>query len=357
MFCGTDTAFIACPGAESVALELEIIKIVLDRFNLKPYIAIDNYDPARDVFCEKICTKIIESRLCVVLLTDPLLPGGHTSPNPNVYYEYGLMTAFAKPIIPLQRKDHVLAFNVRSFDTIKYTNYDLKPTFERVVAETIIRIAQDQQKSFSTTEPLSSLDLYMELRGYGKTNHHLVHRTPFRYFQNSDNSHVKCGIVIRNEADLTLLKKNLSLLGSRFRNLISKKEHKLNELFWTAKQHSQSGAKQNLKEVSHLIESTEAEISTLRQIEVLIVCPDSEQLSEQIRRLSLSASPQGIGSIRILNLAEIHDANESYGKEQKLDRGRRGPGRRIGRRAARVTYSQKGEADSEPERDVDSEDD
>ena len=69
MFSSSNTVFIASPGAESVALELEVIKSVLERLKLDPYIALENFDPAKDVFCEKICTKIIESKFCVVLLT------------------------------------------------------------------------------------------------------------------------------------------------------------------------------------------------------------------------------------------------------------------------------------------------
>lgn len=143
MFSASNMAFIACPGAESVALELDILKSVLEHFNVKPYIAIENYDPAKDVFCEKICTKIIESKLCVVLLTDPLLSSGFTAPNPNVYYEYGLMTAFGKRIIPLQRKDHILAFNVRTLDTIKYSNFDFRIVFEKVLSDTLQEVAED----------------------------------------------------------------------------------------------------------------------------------------------------------------------------------------------------------------------
>ena len=85
IFSGSRTCFIATPAADSVALELDIIKSVLKEFEIEPYVAIENFDPAKDIFCEKVCTKIIESQFCIVLLTDPLIDQ-RPSPNPNVYY-------------------------------------------------------------------------------------------------------------------------------------------------------------------------------------------------------------------------------------------------------------------------------
>jgi len=64
---------------------------------LRPYVAVDQREFQKDIFCEKICTKIIESLFCIVILNDVTDVGDNVKkPNANVYYEYGLMTAFQK---------------------------------------------------------------------------------------------------------------------------------------------------------------------------------------------------------------------------------------------------------------------
>jgi hypothetical protein len=103
------------------------------------------FDPAKDIFCEKVCTEIIESQFCIVLLADPLIEK-RPVPNPNIYYEYGLMTGFAKTIIPLQREEQRLAFNVQSFDTIKYTPKTLRSR----LAETIAAVIAARSMSIDT---------------------------------------------------------------------------------------------------------------------------------------------------------------------------------------------------------------
>ena len=107
---GSRTCFIACPTTDELQLEIEVIKSVLRDNNLEPYVAIENFEPGKDIFCEKICTKIIESQFCSVLLSDVIhVSKDRATPNPNVYYEYGLMVAMHKTIIPLQRQDAPLA--------------------------------------------------------------------------------------------------------------------------------------------------------------------------------------------------------------------------------------------------------
>lgn len=314
MFASTMSAFVACPGAESVALELEIIKAILERQGLDPYIAIENYDPAKDVFCEKICTRIIESKLCVVLLTDPLLPNGHRSPNPNVYYEYGLMTAFGKPIIPLQRADHELAFNVQSLDTIKYNNFDLKRLFERVLAGTLDSVACDERKSITTGEPIKTLSFYMELQGYGKTGSQVVHGTSFKHFGTTGGKKNQYGIVIRNEEDLAHLRANLTLLGTRLQNVLKNKRKRLEDLRWDASNVQQAGGTQNIREIDRAIGKTQDEIDAIEQhTEFVIVCARSEgmraRIEEEVKKIN---GPMSL-KVRIHTLDELHELVASLG--------------------------------------------
>jgi hypothetical protein len=105
IFAGSRICFIACPNSEEISLELEIIKQKLREVNIEPYVAVDNRDFQKDIFCEKICAKIIESQFCIVILNDVIdVEDNVRKPNANVYYEYGLMTAFRKKIIPIQLK-------------------------------------------------------------------------------------------------------------------------------------------------------------------------------------------------------------------------------------------------------------
>jgi len=136
-FGGSSTCFIATPAPRYVGLELDVIKGVLAEEHVDPYVAVENYQPGRDIFCTKICSKIIEARICVVVLTEPADPNGTRTPNPNVHYEYGLMTAWRKPLIPLQRKEQDLAFNIQSLDTVKYTNENLRQVFAEALQEAL----------------------------------------------------------------------------------------------------------------------------------------------------------------------------------------------------------------------------
>ena len=76
----------------------------LAKVGVEPIIAVKERAYGQDIFCTKICGKIIESRFCIVILDDTI-EAEKNIPNPNVYYEYGLMTSLRKHIIPLQKED------------------------------------------------------------------------------------------------------------------------------------------------------------------------------------------------------------------------------------------------------------
>ena len=105
IFEGSRICFVASPNSEEVALELEIIQQVLRDANIEPYIAVEQREFQKDIFCEKICSKIIESQFCIVILKEVA-----EKPNANVYYEYGLMTAFHKKIIPIRPEGQSLVY-------------------------------------------------------------------------------------------------------------------------------------------------------------------------------------------------------------------------------------------------------
>jgi hypothetical protein len=164
IFTGSNTCFVACPTSDEVGLEIEIIKSALLDEEIEPYIAVEHFEAGRDIFCTKICTKIIESKFCVVVLSGNTNEEGIVIPNPNVYYEYGVMTSWNKYIIPIQRSDQKLAFNIQSLDTIKYSPSTFKEQLEKAVRIAIASTEEREEKEERTTIA-DSLSLYFELKG------------------------------------------------------------------------------------------------------------------------------------------------------------------------------------------------
>ncbi|MGD0954616.1 MAG: hypothetical protein ABR985_19895 [Methanotrichaceae archaeon] len=115
---------------------LELISEKLSKVGIEPIIAVRERAYGQDIFCTKICGKIIESRFCIVFLDDSVKDGTNI-PNPNVYYEYGLMTSLRKHIIPLQKEDMELAFNIQSYDTIKYSPKNIATEIDRAIRDAI----------------------------------------------------------------------------------------------------------------------------------------------------------------------------------------------------------------------------
>jgi len=164
IFTCSNTCFVACPAPDEVGLEIDIIKSALLDEDIEPYIAVEHFEAARDVFCTKICTKIIESKFCVVVLSGNTNEEGVVIPNPNVYYEYGAMTAWKKYIIPIQRSDQRLVFNIQSLDTIKYMPGNFKTQFEQAV-RIAIASTEERDETEERTTRADSLSLYFELKG------------------------------------------------------------------------------------------------------------------------------------------------------------------------------------------------
>jgi hypothetical protein len=87
-------------------------------------------------------------------------------PNPNVYYEYGLMTAMNKHVIPLQKEDMTLAFNIQSYDTVKYTPANIGAELNRAIKDAI-RLAEGRPASDETGRLSDRVVMRcMELAGY-----------------------------------------------------------------------------------------------------------------------------------------------------------------------------------------------
>lgn len=145
--------FVACPADEKYTSKIEIIELLVESKQYECHIALRETDPAKLAFCTKICSKIIQSQFCIVLL-DPSISeeDKETSKednkkeyhNPNVHLEYGMMISQNKYIIPLQDKKHKLPFNIFPLDTIKYSEENFRQKVNKEVNKAI--------KIFSTRE-------------------------------------------------------------------------------------------------------------------------------------------------------------------------------------------------------------
>ena len=166
----TRACFIACPNSDEIAFELEIIKQKLRDNKIKPYIAVDEREYQKDVFCEKICSKIIESMFCIVILNDVTNKNDNVlKPNANVYFEYGLMTALRKHIIPIQKEEQRLAFNIQSLDTLKYNAKNFPDEISNAIKSMLLKIEVTKQKR-NLKSKHRNLEWILDEMGYVKIN-------------------------------------------------------------------------------------------------------------------------------------------------------------------------------------------
>ena len=170
-FGSSRMAFIATPNDQECKLELEIITQLLKYKDYEAFIALEKVDPGKFAFCTKICSRIITSQFCIVLLNS----SKHNThpevqiPNPNVHLEYGLMMAFKKYIIPLQKDGDILAFNIQPLDTILYMPSNFKDKAERAIDQAILTKSSTERP----TRAIASNDLllrYIAVRQLRLTN-------------------------------------------------------------------------------------------------------------------------------------------------------------------------------------------
>jgi len=137
----------------------------LTKVGIEPIVAVKVRAYGQDIFCTKICGKIIESRFCIVILDDTIAKDVNI-PNPNVYYEYGLMTSLKKHIIPLQKEDLDLAFNIRSHDTIKYNSKNITSELDRAIKDAIKITEKKEKDERGIALPEKTLLRKLEMAGF-----------------------------------------------------------------------------------------------------------------------------------------------------------------------------------------------
>lgn len=155
VFNSNRSCFIAYGFKES-KLEMEILKGILKEKNIEVFEAGTDIEPAKNAFCAKICSKIITSQFCAILLNQDTVKGKKI-PNANVNMEYGLMLGFNKYIIPFQRQGDILPFNVSGLDTIKYDQSNFKDKAEKVMEKAIVQTRPQGQEEITVGKILNSI--------------------------------------------------------------------------------------------------------------------------------------------------------------------------------------------------------
>lgn len=169
-FNSTRMVFIATPSDKEFKSELGKLQRLLKKKEYESYIAIQKLTPANLAFCTKICSKIITSQFCIVLLKSSTHKK-HPEikiPNPNVHLEYGLMMAFKKYIIPFQHEDDALAFNIRPLDTILYNKENFREKADHAIDNAIIKTETTSRPTRSITS-IENLSKYISVLGLNLT--------------------------------------------------------------------------------------------------------------------------------------------------------------------------------------------
>lgn len=141
-------------------MEVTILRNLLEQRGIQCEEAGGQLAPGQNAFCQKICSKIITSQFCIVLLNHDE-KDGELIPNANVNMEYGLMLGFNKYLIPFQRENHTLPFNVAALDTVKYDDR----SFERKASSAIdLAIGKTTQDSASSPTPDQIIHVFLLLK-------------------------------------------------------------------------------------------------------------------------------------------------------------------------------------------------
>lgn len=154
VFSATRSCFIAYGFNES-SLEMTIIKNIIKSNFIEAIEAGGITAPAQNAFCAKICSKIINSQFCIVLLNSDIEEDKEI-PNANVNMEYGLMLGFNKYIIPFQKEGQNLPFNVAGLDTIKYNSRNFETKAEKEIQDAIKHTKQDEPNSAGFDQVLTT---------------------------------------------------------------------------------------------------------------------------------------------------------------------------------------------------------
>lgn len=114
-FSSTRNCFISY-GFQENRLEVTVLKRLLKDKEIEPVGAGSIAALEHNAFCARMCSKIITSKFCIILLNTDV----------NINIEYGLMIGFDKYVIPFQKESQPPPFDVAGLETIKYNDEDFE---------------------------------------------------------------------------------------------------------------------------------------------------------------------------------------------------------------------------------------
>lgn len=159
VFSSTRTCFVAY-GFKTSPMEVSILRTILNELGIQCEEAGGQLAPGQNAFCQKICSKIITSQFCIVLLNNDE-KDGQLIPNANVNMEYGLILGFNKYVIPFQQERDSLPFNVSGLDTVKYDSQ----SFERKARAALsLAVGKTTQDSASSPPPDQVINIFLLLK-------------------------------------------------------------------------------------------------------------------------------------------------------------------------------------------------
>ncbi len=234
VFGASKSCFVACPTDDALAPLLALLEAKLAAHGVEAVVAVKERAYGQDIVCTKICGRIIESRFCVAIL-DEMDQNGVSVANPNVYYEYGLMTALRKHVIPFQREGMALAFNIQSQDTIKYSPRNMADEIERAIRDAIA-VTEPGQQPDDVDRLMSSrwIRRRLELAGYAPSERDEIIKkksedTQFITFTSGANGYLFLA-KIDDDKDVNSYLDDLPVLVYRLEELRKQTETKLAEL-------------------------------------------------------------------------------------------------------------------------------
>lgn len=137
--------------------DVKIIKKLLMKYNVRPFVAVDKPMPNQPFFDKKIADNIMKADLCVVVLNPDKDSKGILRPNRNVYFEYGFMHALKKEIIPVMKKGFKPGSDMIHLDITFYNDKNLEREFERSLIGLLQKLEKyDTQKI--TFDPINLHD-------------------------------------------------------------------------------------------------------------------------------------------------------------------------------------------------------
>ena len=160
VFSSTRSCFIAYAFEES-SLEMGIARKLLTERGIQAEEAGGRISPAQSAFCAKICSKIITSQFCIIVLNNEE-KNGLEIPNANVNMEYGLMLGFNKYIVPFQKSSQKLPFNVAGLDTVKYSTSNFEQLAGRALDQAV---KETQQTPIAPLDPDQLISAFLMTKG------------------------------------------------------------------------------------------------------------------------------------------------------------------------------------------------